>query len=822
MLGRTISHYRIQSVLGKGGMGIVYKAEDIRLGRAVALKFAPESIAIDRIAVERFQREARAVSALNHPNICTLHDIGEADGCPFLVMECLEGETLRDRILSRQLTADEVIDLAIQMADALDAAHSRGIVHRDIKPANVFLTQRGHIKVMDFGLAKLTSGSSVPSGDSTMATAALDNALTNPGSTIGTVSYMSPEQVSGEELDARTDLFSLGVVIYELATGRLPFRGNTTALAFVAILHDTPIAPSSLRPDLPAELDRIILKALEKNRDLRYQSAAEIRADLKRLRRDSDSNRTLPTVEGPKYVAPAAPPSDSYQSVTAVTPRAPSTSSAEYLAQVVKRNRRAVGIALAVLVVLAGLGAFFWLRPTEIDSLAVLPFENVGGDPATEYLSDGITESIINSLSQLPKLSVRSFSSVQHLKKSGSSPEETGKALKVRALLTGRLVKRGDNYAISAELIDVNGNRQIWGSQYTPRLTDFQAIEEQISREISDRLRVQLTGKDLQRMAHQSTTDSVAYQLYLQGRFQWNKRTLEGMQESIDLFQQAIEKDPQYALAYAGQADAYALLADFSVLPAREVLPKLEAAAQKALQLEDSLAEAHTSLGWARLHNWDWPGAEKEFKRAIELNRGYPTAHAWYGEYLMVLGRSEEAQREMTLAQELNPASSAAKLALGSRLYYVRKYSEAVDQIQKTLAADPAFVPAHVYLGRAWQQSGKSNEALEEFRKALEISQGDTNELGWLGQGYAAAGRQAEARKTLADLKERGQQTYVQPIALGMIHALLGEKDQAFDWLQRALDDRSTGLIYLKVDPAWDGIRGDSRFQELQARVGLK
>jgi len=520
--------------------------------------------------------------------------------------------------------------------------------------------------------------------------------------------------------------------------------------------------------------------------------------------------------------APASAQAAATAVAPSAAPEAQPISSAEHIALAVRGRGRTIAIVAAVVCILAAAGAYFAFRTTAIDSLAVLPFENVGGDPSTEYLSDGITESIINTLSQLPKLSVRSFSSVQHLKKQATSPEEAGKALKVRAILTGRLVKRGDGFAISAELIDVDGNRQLWGSQYTPRLTDFQSIQEQISREISDKLRVQFTGKDLQRMAHQSTTDSVAYQLYLQGRFQWNKRTLEGMQESIDLFQQAIQKDPQYALAYAGQADAYALLADFSVLPAREVLPKLESAAQKALQLDDGLAEAHTSLGWARFHNWDWAAAETEFKRAIELNQGYPTAHAWYGEYLMVLGRFDEAQREMARALELNPVAPAINLALGYRFYYARQYPEAVDQIQKTLAAEPTFAPAHVYLGRTWQQSGKPADALVEFRKALDLSQGDTNELAWLGQGYAAAHQEADARKSLAELKERGQQTYVQPIALALIHALLNEKDQAFDWLQRAYDDRSTGLVYLKVDPLWDGIRSDSRFAALQTRVGLK
>lgn len=812
-------------------MGVVYKAEDSRLGRLVALKFLPEEFAHDPAAVERFQREARAVSTLNHSNICTLYDINAAEGRPFLVMEYLEGQTLRDKVSGKALNLDELLDLAIQIADALDSAHAGRIVHRDIKPANIFVTARGQIKVMDFGLAKLTAAGN--DNSSQAPTVAIDN-LTNPGSALGTVAYMSPEQARGEELDARSDLFSFGVVLYEMATGRPPFQAETTALTFVAILYRPPHSPLQIRQDLPAELERIIFKALEKDRGLRYQSASDLRSDLKRLRRDTDGSSRisalpvegLPAGIGPAMEGPGA--GGRSGKYVAETPRSGHPagmpvpmSSAEYIVREVRHYRMALMVGFILAIAIAAAVYFGFFREKPLDTLAVLPFVNVGADPGTEYLSDGITESIINNMSQLPKLSVRSFSSVAHYKSKDLNVQAAGKELNVRAVLTGRLVHHGDEFAINAELVDVNTNRQIWGSQYNRKVADMLAIQEQISREISEKLSLKMTGEDKQRLTRATTVDSQAYQLYLQGRFHWNKRTLDDLQQSLDFFQQAIQRDPKYALAYAGQADAYALLTDFNVLAAKEVIPKVKIAAAKALELDDTLAEAHTSLAWAKFHEWDWTGAENEFKRAIELNGSYPTAHSWYGEYLMTLGRFDQALSEMNRAHDLNPTSPLVNLALGYRYYYAHQFPAAIDQLQKTLTLDLNFIPAHVFLGRAYEQKNAYADSIAEFRKALDLSEGDTNQLAALGHAYAISHQEDEARKILGQLKDRSQQTYVQPTWVAVIHIGLGEKDQAFDWLQKAYEDRSTWLVYLKVDPLFDAVRSDQRFVELLRRVGF-
>lgn len=762
IVGLRLSHYQVLDRLGTGGMGAVYRAEDSRLRRLVALKLLSEAFLGDPEALARFRREARAASSLNHPHICTVYDVGEHQGRPFIVMELLEGRTLREHIQGRCLSPGELVEIGLQVCQGLEEAHSQGIIHRDLKPANLFLTRGGLVKILDFGLSKLAvqSHSSEPLGSRTTL-GDQDLELTRPGAAIGTLAYMSPEQALGKDLDARSDLFSLGVVFYEMATGSLPFEGATAAAFFNQLLNKSPVPVSERNPDVPEWLAQVIHKSLEKAPGFRYQSIRELKEDLQMGR----------------------PPSGA--------------------------RRRGVSVDQD------------WLG--QQPSIAVLPFLNLGGDPDNEYFSDGLAEEIINALTKIPGLRVASRTSAFAFRGMPLDVRTIAEKLQVNTVLEGSVRRSNGRLRISVQLTSAADGYYLWSERYDREMKDIFAVQDEISRTIADTLKVKLVDRSSRRLVISQTRNLKAYDLYLRGRYYWNKRTPEGLNKAIEDFQAAVKEDPAYALAYAGLADSYILLAFHDRFAPRQVWPKAKEAALKALEMDDTLGAAHASLGnILAVYDWDWKGAQRKFQRAMELNPGYATAHHWYAiNCLDPVGRLDEALEEIQRALALDPLSLIIRTCLAGILHDRRQHQAAIEEYRKTLELEPRFHFAYWNLARAYLATGQLEEALEAFQKAGELGFNQALVLAGIARCQAVRGRREKAQRAMGELRVLSRQGYVPAVMWATCYIGLGDLDQAFAWLEKAYEERSVWLIWLKVSPTFDPLRQDPRYHRLLRKMGL-
>jgi serine/threonine protein kinase/Flp pilus assembly protein TadD len=799
MIGETVSHYRILQKIGSGGMGIVYEAEDLSLGRHVAIKFLPAEPGEE--VLQRFQREARTASALNHPNICTIHEIGEANGHHFIVMELLDGMVLKDKIGGRPMPLDSLLDVAVQTADALDAAHSKGIIHRDIKPSNLFVTNRGQAKILDFGIAKLSSEMAAEAKarhDSSSDSPTMDGMATNPGVLVGTVAYVSPEQARAGELDTRTDLFSFGAVLYEMATGRQAFEGTTSAVVYNAILSLQPPPPSQLNTGVPGALEEIIGKALEKERDVRYQHASEIRADLVRLKRDTESGRHLPSYSTGRFAVPK-----------------PGRHTPRWLLP--------AAVLAAVAIAVGAIAGYRMLesRAPGAESIAILPFVNANPDPDTEYLSDGLAQSLIDRLSRIPRLHVLASSTTFTYKGRQVDPRQVGRDLRVSALLEGKVTKMGDTLLIETDLVSTADGAELWGERYKRSASDILNVDSEISREIADKLSLRLTGTEQERLTRQYTENSEAYQLYLKGLYNTRKYTKEGLEQGAEYFRQAIALDPNYALAYEGYAYNLNLAQDWFA-PPNQVMPTSKDAIAKALQLDDTLGEAHTMLADIDLfYDYNLPAAESEFKRALEISPNNAEAHSLYGWYLVSLKRFDQGIAECEQARKLDPLSAETTFLLGQSYYLARRYDQAANQLRLAINLDPNLWVAHDELGWVYEQQGNFSGAIAEITKARALEPNVAEPVASLARAYALSGQIAKAQATLEQLKQESGRIHVTPYNRAATYLALGDKTAALEELDRAYQERSWYLIWLAVDPQLDSLRGEPAFRAVLERIGL-
>ncbi len=820
-IGSRFDRYEIIAPLGAGGMGEVYLARDSRLERKIAIKLLPPEFLRDPARLQRFETEAKAVSTLNHPNIITIHEIGDADDRLFITTEFVEGQTVRQMLSRGRIAPQLTIEIAIQIASALAAAHQAGIVHRDIKPENVMIRPDGIVKVLDFGLAKLTERQPVDSDPEAPTAQLLD---TDPGTVMGTATYMSPEQARGLRVDARSDIFSLGVVLYEMLTGMPPFDGPTPADIMSQVLNHEPPQLSTLAGGIPVELQRIVTKAMRKDREERYQTTKDLLLDLKTLKREMEATSTVP-LSGPPRTASGALPAITYETAVIAPPGGttpiPTTAqnpvlspaSAEYAVQQTRHNRR-VTISLLLLLALFAVGYLLWKRSAHtIDSIAVLPFATQNTEAEARLLTDTITDSLINNLSKLPNLQVKSRIAVDRYRSDPVDVSKIAAELDVHAVLTGSIVQRGETLSINIALVDGDKNN-IWGEQYTRKISDLTLLQQELSRDVTDKLRLRISGEEKKRLD--------AFQLYLKGRNAWNKRTQEGIQEGIGFFEQAIKTDPTYAPPYAGLADSYNMMVNYSFIPGKDAFPKAKAAAEKALSLDDSLAEAHAALAYTAFQwDWDWVTAERGFKRAIQLKSDYSHAHQWYASMLACTGRTAQSLEEGKSSQKADPFSLIVNVHFGWINLLARNYDQTIRETQAALKLDPNFFAAHRYLGLAYQAQGRHADAVAALQKAAPLSRGSVLLKAELAHALALAGRREEAQQILTELQQIETQRHISPYHFALVHLGLGDRDRAIQLLNEAFAERAERLVWLRVDPRFDSLRQDPRFNDLIERIGL-